>query len=377
MHSANPTTRLVVAVVLAAMSLNAVRSRAVATEQAAARPRIIATTDGEVDDRCSMVRFLLYANEWDIEGIIYSSSQYHWVGHRWDGTDWIQRDIDLYAACFDNLRQHADGYPSPESLRERVFVGNIDNVGEMEKVTPGSQRIVEVLLDDQPGPVYLQAWGGTNTIARALKTIQQEHPDEISRVSGKAILYLIQDQDATFREYIAPNWPELQTLISHAFGAIAYDWDRHIPDVDQPLFRGPWMREHILADHGPLCARYEARSKERGRFAKDDFVSEGDSPAFLHQIDRGLGSLDDPSYGGWGGRFKRESKMSNVWKDARDDGDRGKTVWRWAADFQNDWAARADWCVKPRSAANHTPCGGQRPRRHIDRSHRRRGWQHR
>ncbi|MHC4173739.1 MAG: nucleoside hydrolase-like domain-containing protein, partial [Planctomycetota bacterium] len=33
------------------------------------RPRIIATTDGEIDDRCSMVRFLLYANEWDIEGI--------------------------------------------------------------------------------------------------------------------------------------------------------------------------------------------------------------------------------------------------------------------------------------------------------------------
>ncbi len=30
---------------------------------AGARPRIIATTDGEIDDRCSMVRFLLYANE--------------------------------------------------------------------------------------------------------------------------------------------------------------------------------------------------------------------------------------------------------------------------------------------------------------------------
>ena len=46
----------------------------------AARPRIIATTDGEIDDRCSMVRFLLYANEWDIEGIIISSSncKYGW-----------------------------------------------------------------------------------------------------------------------------------------------------------------------------------------------------------------------------------------------------------------------------------------------------------
>jgi len=34
------------------------------------RPRVIATSDGEIDDECSMVRFLLYANEWDIEAII-------------------------------------------------------------------------------------------------------------------------------------------------------------------------------------------------------------------------------------------------------------------------------------------------------------------
>jgi hypothetical protein len=40
------------------------------------KPRVIATSDGEIDDECSMVRFLLYANEWDIEGIITSSSQY-------------------------------------------------------------------------------------------------------------------------------------------------------------------------------------------------------------------------------------------------------------------------------------------------------------
>ena len=54
------------------------------------KPRVIATTDGEIDDRCSMVRFLLYANEWDIEGIVTSSSQYHCRGHRWAGDDWIE-----------------------------------------------------------------------------------------------------------------------------------------------------------------------------------------------------------------------------------------------------------------------------------------------
>ena len=53
----------------------------VSESKAAEKPRIIATTDGEIDDRCSMVRFLLYTNEWDIEGIIISSSEFHWKGH--------------------------------------------------------------------------------------------------------------------------------------------------------------------------------------------------------------------------------------------------------------------------------------------------------
>mgnify|MGYP003633623121 FL=1 len=42
---------------------------------ASEKPRVIVTSDGEIDDECSMVRFLLYANEFDIEGIITSSSQ--------------------------------------------------------------------------------------------------------------------------------------------------------------------------------------------------------------------------------------------------------------------------------------------------------------
>ncbi|WDQ15165.1 nucleoside hydrolase-like domain-containing protein [Rhodopirellula sp. P2] len=58
--------------------------------KAVERPRILVTTDGEIDDECSMVRFLLYANEFDIEGIVTSSSQYHWWQHTeadtYDGT---------------------------------------------------------------------------------------------------------------------------------------------------------------------------------------------------------------------------------------------------------------------------------------------------
>ena len=44
------------------------------------RPRVIVTTDGEIDDRCSMIRYLLYANEWATLGLIHSSSKHPWKG---------------------------------------------------------------------------------------------------------------------------------------------------------------------------------------------------------------------------------------------------------------------------------------------------------
>ncbi len=108
------------------------------------------------------------------------------------------------------------------------------------------------------------------------------------------------------------------------------------------------MKENILTGHGPLCARYEHHPQK-------GFRSEGDSPAFMHQIDVGLRSLEHPGYGGWGGRFVKESPSKNTWRGARDDGDLGKPIWRWAEAFQNDWAARADWCVKSVADANHPP----------------------
>jgi hypothetical protein len=155
-------------------------------------PHVIATTDGEVDDRCSMVRFLLYANEWDIKGLIYSSSVHHWKINPkkgWHGEHWIEKQIDAYAQVCPSLLKHDKGYPSPEYLKKQVFVGNISVTGDMKEATPGSERIVEVLLDGDPSPVWLQAWGGPNTIARALKTIEEKYPERKAEVLRKVRLY--------------------------------------------------------------------------------------------------------------------------------------------------------------------------------------------
>ena len=157
------------------------------SQAALAKPRVIVTTDGEVDDRCSMIRFLLYANEWDIEGLIHSSSKYHWKGddrhpeRNWAPVEWLDRQLDAYARVYPNLILHQPDYPTPEYLRSQVFVGNIALEGDMRAPTPGSQRIVEVLLNPDVSPVWLQAWGGSNTIARRSRRSRTSTPTESMR----------------------------------------------------------------------------------------------------------------------------------------------------------------------------------------------------
>lgn len=328
------------------------------------KPRVIATTDGEIDDRCSMIRFLLYANEWDIRGLIHSSSKYHWKGDNqherknWHPVSWLDEQIDNYAEVYPYLKQNDADYPTPDYLRAQVYVGNIGYVGDMERSTPGSQRIVGVLLDPDPAPVWIQAWGGANTIARALKSIEEKHPGRMVDVSKKVKLFLIANQDNTCDEYILKKWPDTLLIQSSAFGAIAYRWYNIMTPAQQKYFDANWMKTNILNDHGPLCSMYEARSD-------GSFRSEGDSPAFMHLIEVGLGSAEHPSYGGWGGRFKRADKR---WRSAQDERDRYKSILRWAAAFQNDWGTRADWCVKPYAQCNHNPvavCNRDRNRKPI------------
>ena len=345
------------------------------------KPRVIVTSDGEIDDQCSMIRFLLYTNEWDVEGIVTSSSQYHWQGHDWAGDGWMDPYLEAYAQVYPNLVKHDAAYPTPEYLRERTVLGNVKAEGEMDEITRGSELIANVLLDEADNrPVWLQAWGGINTIARALKTIEEEHPEKMEYVAKKARLFFIWEQDSTYQEYIRPYWKEygIQTIISDQFYAMAYRWDEILPEEMKKYFVGAWMRSNILENHGPLCALYPAR--ENG-----DFISEGDSPAFLHTIVTGLRNLESPNWGGWGGRYVRVRENTSldpvpvagyVHPEGRWYGDSAwgrnslregtttteeqrrqyyKPMWRWADALQNDFAARADWSVKSFAEANHPP----------------------
>ncbi len=162
----------------------------------------------------------------------------------------------------------------------------------------------KVLLDETDDrPIWLQAWGGPNTIARALKTIEEKHPEKMAAVAKKIRFFFIWEQDSTYQDYIRPHWGKynIPTIISDQFVAFAYHWEKILPEQTHDVFRGDWMKRNILQDHGPLCALYKAHDDGR-------FRSEGDSPAFLHAIPTGLRSVESPDWGGWGGRYRASTR---------------------------------------------------------------------
>ena len=376
------------------------------------KPRTIVTTDGEVDDQDSFIRMLLYSNEFNLIGLVYSSSQWHYTGDgkgtrftsempmtkklygertelRWPGTDWMHEFIDQYAQVYNNLTKHAAGYPSPEYLKSLVRVGNIEFEGEMEKNTEGSDFIKQILLDETTEPIYIQLWGGTNTVARTLKSIEDEYKNTAQweqiakKVSDKAILYAVLDQDATYQKYVAPHWPNIKVLYNAAqFWNFAYPWPKVVTEALQPYLRGAWFKENIKFNHGPLLSSYylwgdgtkirndfdhtqgDTAQLKKNNMTQYDFISEGDSPAFLHLVDVGLGNLADASFGGWGGRMVQSKEKPNRWEDGdhvmdynpyTKKQDKAFPQTRWIDVLQNDFAARADWCVLPYDQANHAP----------------------
>ena len=314
------------------------------------KPRVIVTTDGELDDKNSFSRFLLYVNDFDVEGLIYANSVWHPKGN---GTTWMRDQIDEYAKVFNNLRQHDSEYPTPTSLKAVLKEGNLEEFG-MEgigagKDTPGSNHIVSVLLDDDPRPVWLQAWGGVNNIAQALYRLRESHPEQLDAALDKVRIYAIARQDQVW-SWIYCNFPTVQFIQNnHQFWrVIAYDHDRQNPVQNHPVFGAEWLKENITTGHGPLSAQYLS-----------DVQEEGDSPAFFHFINTGLRSTESPNFGGWGGRFARQ--QNNYWTDTPDEHPDGgeialdKPLWRWIVQISMDWQARADWAVKSFAEANHHP----------------------
>lgn len=341
------------------------------------KPRVIVLTDieNEPDDTQSLVRFLVYSNQWDVEGLIATTS----VHLRERTAAWkIRQVVEAYAKVRDNLLRHEPGFPEASDLLSRIREGRaaygMAGVGPGMD-SPGSELIIRAVdREDDPRPVWVLVWGGPNTLAQALwKVRQTRSPEAVEKFVQKLRVYTISDQDDS-GPWIRKNFPHLFYIASPGFGALgAYHhatWSgisgdrlRRYTGPDFSIVDNPWLERNIRSK-GPLGTQYPAT----------EFQMEGDSPSFLYLINNGLGDPRHPDWGSWGGRYEfytprtrkwfLEPETRPFWTDAEDevqgvDGNwytsNKATIWRWRADYQNDFAARMDWTIKPYNEANHPP----------------------
>jgi len=156
------------------------------------KPRLVVLTDisNEPDDEESLVRLLVYSNEYDLEGLIATTSV--WLRDQ-TRPDLIRRHIEAYGKVRDNLSRHAPGFPRATDLLAMVRAGSsqfgMPGVGP-QKQTEGSRHIVEVVDRPDPRPVWVAVWGGANTLAQALWDVKYTRSaEELSRFVSKLRVY--------------------------------------------------------------------------------------------------------------------------------------------------------------------------------------------
>jgi hypothetical protein len=341
---------------------------------AAEKPRLFVTTDigGDPDDVMSLVRLLTYANQIDIEGLAAT----HVSGRV--NPDRIQRIIAAYGQVRDNLEQNEPGFPAAEYLAKCVTQGlpldHLDAVGE-GRDSPGSEALIRAVDRDDPRPVWVTVWGGPNLLAQTLWKIRASRsPAELAKFVAKLRVYAISDQDNS-GPWIRQEFPDLFYLVtpgSNAGGGfhhatwIGIGGDKfhgRFGGADFSLVTNEWLDLNVRRK-GPLGAEYP----------RWKFMMEGDTPSFLNLVNNGLSVPEHPDWGGWGGRYERYTPRTEkwflqpetrpIWTNVQDEvlGHDGEwhttnqaTIWRWRSAYQNDFAARMDWTIKPSQQANHPP----------------------
>ena len=72
----------------------------------------------------------------------------------------IDNIVNADEKAYQNLKVHNPDYPTPEELKSKIKWGNIDFDGDFSQDTDGSNMIKALLLDSEPGPLYVTAQGG-------------------------------------------------------------------------------------------------------------------------------------------------------------------------------------------------------------------------
>lgn len=358
-----------------------------ASAQAIQKNRLIVLSDieAEVDDTESFIRLFLYANKIDIKGLIATTSV--WKKNS-VAPEAIKKLIEAYRKVQPNLLKHEADFPDAGVLLQMVKSGlplyGMQAVGK-DKDSEGSDWILKVLEEKDEHPLWIAVWGGSNTLAQALYKIKQTKTvAETKRLIAKLRIYTISDQDDS-GIWIRNNFPDLFYIVSPADDYGTATWsaiNSFINGINNEKISNTWLAQNIQQGHGPLGAEYPDVA----------YGMEGDTPSFLSLIPNGLNQPEHPEWGGWGGRYELykpdfaklkkggsgvpfEPETRPIWTNTNDHytpfiyneygrtlkpdtlhfNDYKVTLWRWRDDFQNDFAARMDWCINPFWKANHPP----------------------
>ncbi|MBL7818585.1 MAG: DUF1593 domain-containing protein [Saprospiraceae bacterium] len=346
----------------------------------AQKKRVLVLTDIEADpdDAQSLVRFLTYSNQWDIEGLIATTSIHQ---KDWAAVETLHDIVDAYDVIQPNLLQHEKGYPTAAFLKTKIKKGlekyGMEGVGE-GKDSEGSEWLIKVLSSADNRPLWVCVWGGSNCLAQALWKIKNtKSAAEADKLYQKLRVYTISDQDDS-NPWIRKTFPSIFFITSPGFTYMNATWrgiNAKQEGFNNEVISDAWLSEHIQQKHSVLGTKYPDVA----------YGMEGDTPTFLSLIENGLNEAEKPNYGGWGGRYelyipefvepkpnayvkvpqKEDPETRPIWTNAKDSvfslldkkGYTGnlETVLRWREDFQNDFAVRMDWTFKSYKEANHPP----------------------
>ena len=294
-------------------------------------------TNSDPDDVQSMVRFLLYANEFDVEGLIASAGTHGMVAEKKN----ILAVLDEYDKVVENLRKHDSMYPSADALRAVTFEGRGNNHRVPVRFGCGQQAAADIIgkgkdseasraiiaAVDKPDPrsIYVGVWGGPREVAQAIWDVKNTRSErELKAFIGKLRVFLIACQDAT-HEWLMSEFPDLFIIESKKTYQGMFGSDSRA-----------WAEEHLIKNHGPLCAIYPPRA------VAGEGVIEGDSPAFLYLVsaNRGINDPENPTEPSWGGQYVRRGSTKHYV-----DGPGPASIRQWRADFQAEFKERADWTL--------------------------------
>jgi len=258
-------------------------------QQKQVKPRILISSDiggTDDDDFQSMIHLLMYADQFQIEGLVSSPFG---NGRKQDFLNMIA----LYKKDLPDLLKHTKGFPSPYSLRNVTKQGAISEAPYKgyTSATEGSNWIIKCAKKKSDQPLWVLVWGGIEDVAQAL----HDAPEIKKNIKVYWIGGPNKKWSVNAYAYIAENHPDLWMIEANA------------------TYRG-WFMDEGSPKNISSKAYYNHFIEGRGAMGKDFIkyyegnIKMGDTPSLAYLMN---GDPNDPTGNSWGGQFtpiKRSSR---------------------------------------------------------------------